>query len=61
MIVWSRAPPSASCVPRVCRKRWALTVPTPLASTSPVAVQTIWNASSNNELADISFPRRMKP
>src|SRR5215813_7946402 len=39
MIVWMRAPPSASWVPMVCRNRCAVIIGRPDESTSPAVVQ----------------------
>ena len=47
MMVWIRAPPSASWVPMVCRNRCAVIVALPAASTKPAAVQASARAMSN--------------
>jgi hypothetical protein len=39
MMVWICVPPSASCVPTVCRNLWAETVGRPIPSRSPAAWQ----------------------
>lgn len=42
------------------RMRWALTVGTPLASTSSALVQAMRKASSNSQAVGSSLPRRRK-
>jgi hypothetical protein len=60
MIVWIRAPPSASWVPMVCRNRCAVIVALPAESTKPAAVQASARAMSKSSDLDSSFPRTTK-
>ena len=60
MMVWMRAPPSASWVPMVCRNRCAVIVALPAESTRPAAVQASARAMSNSSDLDSSLPRTTK-